>query len=115
MQTAGGDGELLRVRQPLFQDRMVGEVPILLACQHRNVLLRDEMESDVFNRDALELWIHRDEIQAARFIRFNVMQIAVRLCSDDKWQVRNQRAFLTGNTATAVRLESFGDESHRVS
>ena len=34
MQTACGDGELFRVRQPFFQDGMVGEVSILLARQH---------------------------------------------------------------------------------
>ena len=76
--------------------------------------MRDEIENDVFNRDALELRIDRDEIETALFIRFNVVQVAVGFCPNDKWQVGYQRTFLARDTATAFRLEAFGDEAHRV-
>ena len=103
------------MREPLFQHRMVSEVSVVLTRQHGDIFPGDEIESDVFDRDALELRINSDEIESARFACYNVVQVAVRFCANHEWQIRNQRVFLDGNAATAVRFKSFRDEPHGVS
>src|SRR5438445_2576436 len=93
MQTVRRNGEFLRTREPLFQHRMVSEVSVVLTRQHGDIFPSDEIESDVFDRDALELRIDRDEIESALFVPFNVVQNAVRFSANHEWEIRKQGAF----------------------
>ena len=89
MQTIGRNGELLRMRQPLFQGGIVSEIAVVLTDQHRNIFLGNEIEGDVLDCNPLQLRIDRDEIERALLVRFDVMQIPIRFCADDEWQIRH--------------------------
>src|SRR5437016_7824959 len=78
MQTIRRNGEFLRMREPLFQHRMVSEVSVVLTRQHGDIFPGDEIERDIFDRNGLELRIDRDEIERALFACYNVVQVAVR-------------------------------------
>ena len=78
----GGDGNLFRFRGPLFQHRLVGELTAFLLGQDRDVFLRNHVYGDIGERDPVELWIDRDQVDHARLVRVDVTQVAVRFAAD---------------------------------
>ena len=87
----------------------------MLLLQHRNIFLRDNVEGNVLDRDAVEFWIHCDEIDAARFVHLDIAQVAVGFVADHVRQSGDERADIARDTPAAFAFEAFRNETHRVS
>ena len=112
--TVGRDADLLRLRDAFLENGLVSVFAVLLFGQNGNVFLRDDVERHVFDRDAIQLRIDRDQIERARFVHVDVMQVAVGFGTDDVRQGGDQRAHVAGDAATTFRFKTFGDKTHRV-
>ena len=57
-------------------------VAVFLLLQNGNIFLCDEVEGNVLDGNPVELWIHCDQIDAARFVQLDITQVAVRFVPD---------------------------------
>ena len=101
MKAVGGNRDLFRFRDALFQHRFVGVIAVLLFRQNGNIFLRDDVGSHVFDRDPIELRIDRDQIDRARFLHVDVTQVAVGFVADHVRQRGNERVDRAGDAAAA--------------
>ena len=114
LEPGGIDADRLRLYRPLFQDRFVGVVAVLLLRQNRDVGLLDQIELKVLGRDFIQRAIDRDEVDAVRAVFREVIERRVGLVTDDARQRRDEERIVGVHAPAALGLEALGRERHLV-
>src|ERR1700693_6508795 len=99
MKAGRGDGNLYRLQRSLTQDRFLSVISVVLLLEHGNVFLRDDVERYIFDRDLVQLWINRDEVDRPRFLHVDVTKIAVGFVADHVGQRGYEAPHITGAPA----------------
>ena len=109
------DGKRLFFELDALLARLIFVGVVGLLGQHRHELALEEHQFQVFGLYFFRGRINRDQRHATLARARHIVQIAVRLVTDEERHVRHQRGGFGRNTASAIGLKTLRDQMHTVS